>query len=145
VVFTYSGDPQASDLDRVRFLIGDTDAGDPLLQDEEVVAEIATAPTVLWAAVRAARRLQARFARAVNKSVGGFSLSASNKSSQFAALAEQLEAEARAEDEAAVVTPTPDALYLPVAYTRDPMFTVEQDLPEEADRYGWNPRWSGTS
>lgn len=34
--WTYSGDPSTSDLDRYRFLVGDTDAGEPLLQDEEI-------------------------------------------------------------------------------------------------------------
>lgn len=34
--FTYSGDPSASKLDAVRFALGDTDASQPLLQDEEI-------------------------------------------------------------------------------------------------------------
>jgi len=33
---TYSGDPSASDLDHIRFVIGDTDVNDPLLQDGEL-------------------------------------------------------------------------------------------------------------
>lgn len=35
MAFTYSGDPSASDLDLLRFTIGDTDSTEPLMQDAE--------------------------------------------------------------------------------------------------------------
>lgn len=34
--FTYSGDPSQSELDAARFLIGDTAASAPIMQDEEI-------------------------------------------------------------------------------------------------------------
>ena len=34
--FTYSGDPQTSKLDECRFLIGDTDENESIMQDEEI-------------------------------------------------------------------------------------------------------------
>lgn len=34
--FSYSGDPSASALDAMRFLIGDTDENAPIMQDEEI-------------------------------------------------------------------------------------------------------------
>lgn len=34
--FTYSGDPSNSKLDECRFLLGDTDAGAPIMSDEEI-------------------------------------------------------------------------------------------------------------
>lgn len=34
--WSYSGDPQASELDRCRFLIGDTNESTPIMQDEEI-------------------------------------------------------------------------------------------------------------
>lgn len=34
--FSYSGDPSSSKLDECRFLLGDTDENNPILQDEEV-------------------------------------------------------------------------------------------------------------
>lgn len=34
--FTYSGNPDSSTLDAMRFMIGDTNPCDPLLQDEEI-------------------------------------------------------------------------------------------------------------
>lgn len=36
MTFTYSGDPTASILDEIRFMVGDTDANNPLLQNEEI-------------------------------------------------------------------------------------------------------------
>lgn len=35
-MWSYSGVPGASDLDKYRFLIGDTTSSDPILQDEEI-------------------------------------------------------------------------------------------------------------
>lgn len=34
--FSYSADPSASPLDEARFLIGDTDSSNPIMQDEEI-------------------------------------------------------------------------------------------------------------
>jgi hypothetical protein len=34
--FSYSGNPATSDVDRYRFMLGDTDANAPILQDEEI-------------------------------------------------------------------------------------------------------------
>lgn len=34
--FTYSGDPSSSKLDECRFLLGDTNASSPIMQDEEI-------------------------------------------------------------------------------------------------------------
>lgn len=34
--FTYSGDPASSPLDECRFILGDTDEQNPIMQDEEI-------------------------------------------------------------------------------------------------------------
>ena len=34
--FSYGGDPSGSDIDRIRFIVGDTDGKEALLQDEEI-------------------------------------------------------------------------------------------------------------
>lgn len=34
--FSYSGDPSSSSLDAARFLLGDTDSSNPIMQDEEI-------------------------------------------------------------------------------------------------------------
>ena len=40
--YTYSGDPQNSELDECRFLLGDTNEKAPILQDEEIEYIIGT-------------------------------------------------------------------------------------------------------
>lgn len=42
--FSYSGNPESSALDEARFLIGDTDANEPIMQDEEIQYIINTYP-----------------------------------------------------------------------------------------------------
>ena len=51
--FSYSGDPTASDIDRIRFSVGDTKAAGHLLEDEEINYLVATtsSETALLAAV----------------------------------------------------------------------------------------------
>lgn len=34
--FSYSGDPSESQLDECRFILGDTDSSNPIMQDEEI-------------------------------------------------------------------------------------------------------------
>lgn len=34
--FSYSGNPSSSELDEARFLVGDTDSNNPIMQDEEI-------------------------------------------------------------------------------------------------------------
>lgn len=36
-MFSYSGDPENSTLDRYRFLVGDTDSTCPIMQDQEIM------------------------------------------------------------------------------------------------------------
>ncbi|MGE3510710.1 MAG: hypothetical protein AB7N65_17695 [Vicinamibacterales bacterium] len=94
MTWTYSGDPSASDLDAVRFAIGDTVSADPLLTDEEIEFLLAaTSATVASASVAAARNLAARFARDVDRQVGNLRISASQRAASFRALAVQLEAD----------------------------------------------------
>ena len=62
--WTYGGDPSASAKDAVRFLVGDTDSTDQLLQDGEItylLSQYNNAP--LNAAIRACETIMAKFAR----------------------------------------------------------------------------------
>lgn len=36
MAFTYTGDPSVSELDECRFILGDTNANAPIMQDEEI-------------------------------------------------------------------------------------------------------------
>ena len=69
--FSYSGDPHSSKLDECRFLLGDTDTNNPIMQDEEIeylITEAGENVTLL----RYKLFLQAStiFARAIKRSLG---------------------------------------------------------------------------
>lgn len=94
--WSYSGNPSDSALDEVRFLVGDTDAGDQLLQDQEIeyllVNNPATAGISNWAcAAEAAHAIASQFTKLISKTVGSLSLQYGQKAEQFSKLAEALE------------------------------------------------------
>ena len=88
--FKYSGDPNANDRDKVRFLIGDTDADSPLLQDKEIAYLLVDGGTPNRAAVQGCLALAAKFARLMDESVGDVSKSYSQRSEAFFKLADKL-------------------------------------------------------
>ncbi len=90
MTWTYSGNPSASQKDQVRFLVGDTDTTDQLLQDEEITWLLGQEGQPLAAAAAALEALAARFARQVDKAVGDLRLSLSQKAASFAARAAEL-------------------------------------------------------
>lgn len=65
MTWTYSGDPSSSDRDAVRFLVGDTDTNDQLVQNEEITWAL-TQGGVYNAASRVARAIAAKFSRKVD-------------------------------------------------------------------------------
>jgi hypothetical protein len=65
--WTYSGDPADSDLDHVRFLIGDTNENEQKLQDAEVQFAIDSAANVYVASANCARAIAGRFASRVDE------------------------------------------------------------------------------
>lgn len=77
MTWTYSGNPGASTLDEVRFLIQDTNEDDQQLQDEELNYLIAVHGDPYSAAVAAVSALIARLAsfQSETKKVGDLSLS----------------------------------------------------------------------
>lgn len=89
--WSYSGNPTASDKDKIRFLIGDTDQTDQLLQDEEITYLLSETTNVLLAASRAARAIAAKFSRQADKAVGDLRVSLSQKAQAYMALAADLE------------------------------------------------------
>lgn len=85
--WSYSGNPAASTLDKVRFLIGDTDSTDQQLSNEEINAALVDAgddPYV--AAIICVEALIAKFSRYVTKSVGDLSVSYGDRVKQFQSL-----------------------------------------------------------
>lgn len=92
MAWSYSGDPSTDDKDHVRFLIGDTYSGDPLVSDEEIAFALTDESTSVYrAAAKVARHIAAFFRRNVSYSMEGTAIQAQQRSEQFAALAEELE------------------------------------------------------
>lgn len=89
MAWTYDN-PAASERDAVRFLIGDTDTDDQLIQDEELDFLLDERQDRYYAAADAAEQIAARFSREVNQSADGLSWSGSSLSQQFYELAEKL-------------------------------------------------------
>ena len=80
MTWSYSGNPGASPKDAVRFLIGDTDKCDPLLEDGEIVwvlAQYNNAPPN--AAIRCCEAIMSKFSRMADESMGSVSVSFSQK------------------------------------------------------------------
>lgn len=74
--WSYSGNPSSSNLDKVRFLIGDTDTTDQQLSDEEITSMLAdNSDNPYAAAIACAEGLVSKFSRKVQKSVGDLSIS----------------------------------------------------------------------
>lgn len=87
---TYSGDPSASTLDEVRFLIGDTNNSAERLTDEEITYLIGKWGDPMKAAHAAAMQLASTYAGRMNKSIGQTRLEYSTLFNQYVSLAKEL-------------------------------------------------------
>jgi len=94
--WTYSANPSTSAKDAVRYLIGDTDIDNPIIQDEEIYFNLNEVGGEIYrAASNTCFNLAARFtgeAQSTSKSVGGLSLSKSfgDKAQRYERLAKDL-------------------------------------------------------
>lgn len=97
MTWSYSGNPGASDLDRIRFLIQDTDTSDQLFTDEELTYLNTAYGDPYSAAIAAVSTLIAKGSRVAeeSKTVGDLSLSVKSGAlvAQWQALLNQLKAE----------------------------------------------------
>lgn len=89
--WNYSGDPTNSNRDAVRFLIGDTNAADPLVTDGEILYLLGEFGAATSAAAAACRAIAAKFSRQADKTVGDLSISASQRAKAFGARADELD------------------------------------------------------
>lgn len=91
--FSYSGSPNSSPLDRVRFSLGDTNAKTAQFTDGEILALLEDAgEDPLAAALLACDALVAKYAGACDESVGSVSMAYSQKAAGYRALADTLRA-----------------------------------------------------
>jgi len=91
MAWSYDGDPSVSSKDHVRFLIGDTYSGDPLVSDEEINFALTQEANPYRAAAVVARHIAAFFRRNVSYSMEGTAIQAQQRADQYDALADRLE------------------------------------------------------
>lgn len=134
---TYTGDPGASSLDEVRFLMGDTRA--PYrLSDAEVnwlISEVDD--DALVAAASGAHAVAAQAADEIDRSIGDVSRSYSQIARQFADRATKLDARVKARDEAQAAAPSVPVPFFGGA-EREPYFgeDMHSSAPLDDRRYG---------
>ena len=90
MAWSYTGKPDTSEKDQVRFLIGDTDKCDPLIGDEEIDYLLTLEGSVFKAAVMACETIAAKFSRLADEKVGDTSVSLSQKADAYLKLAGKL-------------------------------------------------------
>lgn len=92
MAFTYGGDPSASNLAKVRFLLSDTNSADYELEDAEINYLLSEWDSDVYdAAVAGAEVIAGKFAKAAtSKSVGDLSLSFQNRAEDYRQLAARL-------------------------------------------------------
>jgi hypothetical protein len=95
--FSYSGDPSASDVDAVRFLIGDVDASAFFLSDAEINFTLLeyfdhswNRPNLLAAAGACAESIAAQLSREVSYSADGVSVSGDTLAAKYFTVAEKI-------------------------------------------------------
>jgi hypothetical protein len=87
----YSGDPSISEKDAVRYLIGDTRADAPQVQDEEIEYVLSISYGSIYnAASRVAETIAARYARDIDSSIGEFREQAAQRQEHYERLAAML-------------------------------------------------------
>lgn len=96
--FTYNPEVISTDLAKVRTIIFDTDSSDALLTDEQINYFLTVNSNVFAAAALAARTIQAQFARQADISIESVAKKFSQKSAQYAKLADNLDKQATQED-----------------------------------------------
>lgn len=98
-MWSYSGDPRESAKDATRFLCGDTDQQDPLLQNEEIEYFLAMYNnTPLNASIRCCEAIMMKFARLVDESVGQVKLAFNQKYKAYQAMVKELKQRLATED-----------------------------------------------
>jgi len=96
MVWSYTGDPNSSPIDAVRFYVQDTIQADPQVSDEEIEFLLGMeGDDEIRTAARTAEIIAAKYARQVDKSVGGLSLSAGSRQDKYEKLAAALWARTR--------------------------------------------------
>ena len=110
MAWSYSGDPDSSALDAIRFLIGDTDTNDQLLANEEiswtnsqVTGSTTSTDSLYTVAYRCLITIASKFSRLADQAVGDMRVSMAQKAKGAREQAKELKRLAESEGG----TPTP--------------------------------------
>jgi hypothetical protein len=90
--FTYTGNPLTSNLDAVRLEIGDTQASQFELADEEIQYALTKEGTVVKAAARCCDMLSAKYAKKESMRAGSVQADKTSISTKYRQMAKQLRA-----------------------------------------------------
>lgn len=95
MAWSYDGDPTGDRKNEVRFMVGDTDPSEGLVQDEEIEFVLVQYPPATdrpaWlAAAHVADAIAAKMARRADRSVGPLSISAKQQRDHYVELAASL-------------------------------------------------------
>jgi len=96
MAFTWTGDPAASTIEKIRFEINDRDSTNPKFNDAEIEYAYAEEHSVLNAAARLCEQLQVRYCDASSRSMGPLRVDMSKLSDLYAAKAKALRKRAMA-------------------------------------------------
>jgi len=99
MTWSYSGDPDSSALNAIRFLIGDTDTNDQLLANEEiswvnkqVTGSTTSSDSLYDVASRCCTTVASKFSRLADQSIGDMRVSMSQKAKAYREQADELKA-----------------------------------------------------
>jgi hypothetical protein len=95
MTWTYTSDPMNEPVDEIRFLVGDTDDAEHLVQDEEIAYHLSLYPKPVGkpaylAGAAVAEAIAAQFARRADRSIGSLQISAKQQRDHYVELAAQL-------------------------------------------------------
>jgi hypothetical protein len=88
--FTWTGDPSASTIEKIRWEIRDTDSTNAKFQDAEITYAYDQEGSIMGAAARLCEQLQVRYADAASRTMGPLKVDMSNMSQLFAQKAKDL-------------------------------------------------------
>lgn len=88
-MWSYSGDPSNSTKDKIRFMIGDVDEDEQLLQDSEINWVIEQHDSVWGAAAECCETIAAQFAKRVDVRTEDFNAGIGSKVDHYNALAKE--------------------------------------------------------
>lgn len=90
MTWTYSGNPQDSPKDHVRFIIGDTDQQVPLFTDAEIQFLLSDDTSPIHAGIKACDILIAKYSKEVDYSIGPESVKAGQRANNYRRLKREL-------------------------------------------------------